>query len=145
MQKFFDAARHRFVDHLVNFAVDAFARDEDFFEEGKLLVIIVNLALDEAADLRARRRTRREFREMLDDGRHFRINARLDERDGVGRKQFRERRAALRDFINARTDELADLRFETRFGHQSAKAFFDEAENPIEAFVTDGFVDALRE
>src|SRR5215216_5792683 len=62
-----DAARQSLVDEVVNLAVNLVARDEDFFEEAELLVVVVHLALDEGAELLARVPTGGEIGEVLDD------------------------------------------------------------------------------
>src|SRR3954469_22661566 len=90
-EELFDAARQRLVDEVVHLAVYALARDEDFFEEVQLLVVVVDLALDERADLLARALVRRDVREVADYRRNLRVDALLDDGHGVRREHLRER------------------------------------------------------
>ena len=71
--------RQSFVNQIVNFAMNALARNENLFDERKLLVIVVNFALDERADLFARVLAGGNVREVLHDRRHLAVDAFLDE------------------------------------------------------------------
>src|SRR2546421_9103577 len=125
--------------------VYALARDEDFFEEGELRVVVVNLALDERADLASRAAVGGDVGEVLDDWRNLTVNALLDEGHGVGREHLCERRLAVREFVNARRDELLDLRLEAAFGDHSAEAILDKAQNLLERLRADRVAESLRQ
>ena len=53
-QVFINASRHRRMNQVVNFVVDALARNENLFEERKVAIVIVDFTFDQSADLIAR-------------------------------------------------------------------------------------------
>src|SRR4051812_17162128 len=136
-EELFDAARQRLVHKLVNLAVYALARDEDFFEEVELLVVVVNLALDERAYLLARALVRGDVGELSDDGRHLRVDALLDDGDRVGREHLGERGTAPGELVHARRDELAHLKLEAALRDDAAEAVLDEAQDLLECLWRD--------
>ncbi len=77
-QVFIDASRQSVVDQIVDFAINALARDENLFQEGKLIVILVDFTLDERPDLLPGTGTGGNVRQMLGDGCYLLINSLLD-------------------------------------------------------------------
>ena len=108
-QIFLDAFRQSLVHQFVNFAMDALARDEDLFDERKLLVIVVNFELDQRANLLARVLAGGDVGEMMNNRRHLAVDALLDESDGFRREGFRQRRIAVRQIVESSGNEILDL------------------------------------
>src|SRR5207244_10606712 len=125
-QVFLNAPRQGLVNQIVNFAVNAVARDKDLLEQRELLVIIVNLALDEGADLLACIRAGGNVSQMMDDRGHLLVEASLDESYRVRGKCFRERGAALGQIVKPTTDEVAHRCGKSGFAHQPTKTLFNE-------------------
>ncbi len=111
-QVFFDAFRQSLVDELVDFAVNAFARDEDLFEERELFVILVDFEFYQTTDLFPCCLARGDLGEVMDDRRHLLIDAVFDERDRFGRESFCERGFAVREVVQTSRNKLVHFRFE---------------------------------
>ena len=102
------------VHQIINFAIDAFARNKDLLDERKLLVVFIDFAFDERPDLLARAFAGGDFREVMHDRRHLPIDAVLDQRHRLAGKHLRQGRVGLGQVIQTLADKRPHLRLETR-------------------------------
>src|SRR5262249_13675661 len=77
-QVLFDAPRQRIVDQIIDFAINPFTRDKNLFDEGKLIIVLINFTFDESPDLLASFWTGRDLSQVMDDGRDLLIDAGLN-------------------------------------------------------------------
>src|SRR5215831_13558154 len=99
-----------------------------------MLVILVNFAFDERADLPAGTLAAREIGEMMDNRGHLLIEPLFEQSDSLSCDCFGQRSAAVGQVVKPSADKLPYCVFKPGLTHQPLETFFDEADCLIERF-----------
>src|SRR5438067_3949736 len=99
------------MNEVINFLIDALARNENLLEERKVAIVIIHFAFDEAADLIASRWAGNNVRQVIGDWFHLLTNPIFYECRRLGRKHFGKRRVRAGEITETIADELAYICF----------------------------------